>query len=163
MEMKQLRIYLDTSVINFLLADDAPEQRDLTVEFFDRVVRNSQTVFVSQLVAREIERTKDSSRRGQLQQVLQEYGLPMLPAEPQKEIESLASEYQRLGAIPRGHWEDATHVAICTVHEVDVLVSWNFKHLANVQRERRIAAVNASLGYVYPLRITSPLELMNDE
>ena len=161
--MKKFRIYLDTSVINFLFADDAPQKRDWTVEFFERVVRKSQTVFVSQLVAREIERTKDAGRRGQLQGVLQEYGLPLLPPEPQEEIEVLAAEYQRLGAIPFGHWEDATHVAICTVHEVDVLVSWNFKHLANVQRERRIAAVNASLGYVYPLRITSPPQVMNDE
>jgi len=36
--MKKLRIYLDTSVINFLFADDAPEKRDLTAEFFKRVV-----------------------------------------------------------------------------------------------------------------------------
>ena len=53
------------------------------------------------------------------------------------------------------------HVAICTVNEVDVLVSWNFRHLANVHRERRIAMVNESWGYVYPLRIASPPEVMN--
>ncbi len=91
------------------------------------------------------------------------YLLPMLPPEPQPEVELLAEAYQRLGAIPLGHREDAMHVAICTVNEVDVLVSWNFKHLANVNRERQIVAVNASLGYVYPLRITTPLEVMNNE
>ena len=83
--------------------------------------------------------------------------------QPPAEVELLAAEYQRLDAIPAGHWEDATHVAICTVNQMDVLVSWNFKHLANVNRERRIAAVNESLGYVYPLRITTPLEVMNIE
>jgi predicted nucleic acid-binding protein len=161
--VKKLRIYLDTSVINFLFADDAPEKRDATTEFFERVVRHSDAVFVSPLVVVEIERTRDANRRSQLRGVLQDYALPMLRPEPPAEVELLAAEYQRLGAIPLGHLEDATHVAICTVNEVDVLVSWNFRHLANVKRERRIAAVNESLGYVYPLRITTPLEVMKHE
>jgi predicted nucleic acid-binding protein len=161
--MKKLRLYLDTSVINFLFADDAPEKRDATLEFFEQVVRHSETVFISSRVVAEIERTRDDKRRMTLQEALQDYDLPMLQPEPQAELELLVAEYQRLGAIPIGQRDDALHVAICTVHEVDVLVSWNFKHLANVNRERRITAVNASLGYVYPLRITTPLEVMNND
>ena len=161
--MKKLRIYLDTSVINFLFADDAPEKRDLTVEFFERVVRHADTVFVSQLVVDEVGRTRDAARRASLRGALQDYALPMLRIEPLGEIETLADAYQRMDAIPPNAEEDALHVAICTVNQVDVLVSWNFKHLANVNRERRIAAVNESLGYVYPLRITTPLEVMNIE
>ena len=34
-EMKKLKIYLDTSVINFLFADDSPEKQDITIEFFE--------------------------------------------------------------------------------------------------------------------------------
>ncbi len=48
--------------------------------------------------------------------------------------------------------DDATHVALCTVNRVDVLASWNFRHLANVNRERRVMAINESCGYVYPLQ-----------
>jgi hypothetical protein len=59
--------------------------------------------------------------------------------------------------------DDAMHVALCTVNLIDVLASWNFRHLANVNRERRIMAVNESCGYVYPLRIVSPEEVMDDE
>ncbi|MCX7002688.1 MAG: hypothetical protein NTV22_05365 [bacterium] len=45
MVMKKLRIYLDTSVINFLFADDAPEKRDITREFFaERLVRHMANV-----------------------------------------------------------------------------------------------------------------------
>lgn len=161
--MKPLRLYLDTSVINFLFADDAPEKRDLTVEFFERVVRHSDTVFVSQLVIDEVGRTRDAARRATLRAALHKYDLPMLRTEPLAEIETLADEYRRVGAIPLNAEDDAVHVAICTVNQVDVLVSWNFKHLANVNRERRIAAVNESLGYVYPLRITTPLGVMNND
>lgn len=161
--MKKLRIYLDTAVINFLFADDAPEWRAATVDFFERVVCHSETVFVSQLVLEEIARTRNATKRQKLVAVLQDYALPLLPADPVVETEALVAAYLRSGAIPAGHREDALHVAICTVNQVDVLASWNFRHLANVNRERRLLAVNESLGYVYPLRITTPLEVMNDE
>jgi len=49
------------------------------------------------------------------------------------------------------------------VHSVDVLISWNFEHLANINKERRILAVNQELGYYYPMRITTPLEVMGIE
>ena len=55
---------------------------------------------------------------------------------------------------------DAMHVSIAVIYELDVLVSWNFTHLANINRERKIAVVNQSEGYFYPLRITTPLEVM---
>lgn len=160
--MKKLRIYLDTSVINFLFADDAPEKRDATVEFFDRIKVGAMNVFVSQLVVDEIERTRDPVRRGVLLEGIRDHGLRFLPAEPTDEVKELAKAYLRAGVIPPTAEDDALHVAICTVNSVDVLVSWNFKHLANVHRERRIAVVNESLGYVYPLRITSPPGVMND-
>jgi predicted nucleic acid-binding protein len=161
--MKKLRIYLDTSVINFLFAEDAPVWRLATVEFFEQVVRHSDSVFVSQLVLEEIVRTRDAAKRRKLLAALRDYALPLLSAEPVVETEALVTAYLRSGAMPVGHREDALHVAICTVNQVDVLASWNFRHLANVNRERRIIAVNESLGYVYPLRITTPLEVMNDE
>jgi predicted nucleic acid-binding protein len=162
--MKELRLYLDTSVINFLFADDAPQYRDRTVEFFERVVRPGiAEVFISQLVVREVERTPDVTRRAALLKAIRENHLQFLPIEPLAEVRALAKAYWRAGVIPPKAENDALHVAIATVNEVDVLVSWNFKHLANVQRERRIANVNDSLGYVYPLRITTPLEVLSHE
>ena len=161
--MKKLRIYLDTSVINFLFADDAPEKRDATVDFFDRVARHSMPVCISQLVLDEIGQTPDRVRREKLLAVIRQRRLPLLPAEPGDEVEALVKAYVGQGAIPAHSPNDALHVAICTVNAVDVLASWNFKHLANVSRERRIRAVNEALGYVYPLRIASPEEVSDDE
>jgi len=51
--MKKLRIYLDTSVINFLFADDAPEKRDITRKFFEKQIADYD-VFVSAVVMDEI-------------------------------------------------------------------------------------------------------------
>ncbi len=161
--MKKLRVYLDTSVINFLFADDAPEKMAATRAFFARAKRMAIPLFISQVVVDEIARTRDDRRRTVLVTAIAERGLFMLPAEPEDEIELLARAYMEHGAIPAGQLDDALHVALCTVHAVDVLASWNFRHLANVNRERRIMAVNESCGYVYPLRIVSPEEAVGDE
>jgi alanine racemase len=46
---------------------------------------------------------------------------------------------------------------------MDILLSWNFKHLANVSREARVVAVNKAEGYRHPLRMVSPLEVEDEE
>ena len=57
---------------------------------------------------------------------------------------------------------DAQHIAIATVARVDVLVSWNFKHIVNLQRIRGYNSVN--LRYGYPMiEIRTPREVLPDE
>jgi hypothetical protein len=162
--MKKLRVYLETSVINFLYADDAPEKRDITREFFNSSVRERvYACFVSAVVIDEIKRTEDTTHRDRLLNVVRQYGLVMSPVEPLEEVIALADAYRDRGAIPPAKIDDSMHVAVATVHQMDALISWNFEHLANLTKERRIAAVNESLGYLYPLRVTTPLEVMGHE
>ena len=159
--MKKLRIYLDTSVINFLFADDAPEERDITKKFFrDWVTPKVVETHVSPVVVNEIMKTADLERRGELLDVVKRHELVVLALTPEAEIRSLAQLLVTEGAIPRKKQDDAMHVAFSVVYEMDVLVSWNFEHLANVNKERRIAAICQTQGYFYPLRITTPLEVM---
>jgi predicted nucleic acid-binding protein len=161
--MRKLRIYLDTSVINFLFADDAPEKREITVRFFDGWVATGRyETAISPVVVREIARTEDAGDRARLLDVIAKYSLKSVPLVPRTEVAHLADAYVAAKVIPAKKYEDALHVALCTIHELDVLVSWNFHHLANVNKERRITAVNQSLGYYYPLRITTPLEVMDE-
>ena len=161
--MRQLRVYLDTSVINFLFADDAPEKRDATWAFFERAKRQGVPLFISPVVIDEISRTSDLRKRDLLLSVVADRALYMLPDGMKEEIELLVQAYMTQGLFRLEQIDDATHVALCTVHLFDVLASWNFRHLANVNRERRIMAVNESCGYVYPLRIVSPQEVVDDE
>jgi hypothetical protein len=67
------------------------------------------------------------------------------------------------GAVPPKKLFDALHVAFCVVEQIDYLASWNYKHLAKVQRERRLTALNLQEGYLHPLRIVTPLQLLADE
>jgi hypothetical protein len=57
---------------------------------------------------------------------------------------------------------DAQHIAMASVARVDVLVSWNFKHIVNLQRIRGYNSVNLRQGYPM-IEIRTPREVMSDE
>jgi hypothetical protein len=64
------------------------------------------------------------------------------------EVMALADLYISAGIIPSKKRQDALHIAICTVFEFDVLLSWNFRHLANFQKQVQINALNETSGYL---------------
>ena len=61
--------------------------------------------------------------------------------------------------VPVRYAEDADHVAVAVVHRMDMVVSWNFKHLVNVHREKGFNAVNLLQGYL-PVSIVTPSQLI---
>ena len=76
------------------------------------------------------------------------------------EAEMLAKAYLEQKVVPSEYDDDARHAAICTIARLDYLVSWNFKHLANVRREAGFNAVNLLQGYP-PVRIVAPTFLIH--
>jgi predicted nucleic acid-binding protein len=76
------------------------------------------------------------------------------------EMEDLAAAYMAQKVVPAGFADDAQHVAVCSVARLDYLVSWNFKHLANVRRESGFNAVNVLQGYP-SVRIVAPTFLIH--
>jgi len=72
----------------------------------------------------------------------------------------LAGHYLAQKVVPVNFTDDARHVAVCSVARLNYLVSWNFKHLANVRREAGFNAVNVLQGYP-PVRIVPPTFLIH--
>ncbi len=136
--MKKLDIYLDTSVINFLFAVDAPEFMKVTKELFDNYIKNEKyRVFISQVVINEINATKNPEVRNKLLSVLQKYPIRQVKIQHESDaIIKLSLKYIQSGILPKTMIADANHIAISVVNNIDVLLSWNFKHLANIHRER---------------------------
>lgn len=158
--MKKLKIYLDTSVINFLFADDVPELKKVTEEFFELVRKQeSFEVYISDVVINEISKTNDSEKKHRLLAVIKDYEITRLASDKDLEVGKLAEVYLDKGVVPRAKIEDALHIAYATVFEMDVLLSWNFKHLANIKKERYVLLANMENGYNYPLRIVTPMEV----
>jgi hypothetical protein len=159
--MRKQKIYLDTSVINFVFADDAPDFQRATIEFF-RNIAPVYALFISDIVLDEINEASDQNHRNRLLAVLADNNVQTLPNDNLAEVQELAKLYLQRGLFPQKKMEDALHVAFTTIYEIDFLLSWNFRHLANINKEEKILLVNSEQGYRYPLRIISPLEVYNE-
>ena len=159
--MRKEKIYIDTSVINFLFADDAPDFRRATEDFFGNYALRYD-LFVSRVVIEEIEQTPDEAHRHRLLAVIGTYSVKELRAPDDRELGRLVRAYLDAGVFPAHKINDALHVAHAVVGGMDALISWNFKHLANLRKEARIHEINRALGYDAVLRIVSPLEVEDE-
>jgi predicted nucleic acid-binding protein len=158
------KIYLDTSVISFLYADDAPEKQEITIDFFDNFIKTGiYKATVSEFVLQEIENTSNILLKEKLKAAVVGYPIEIISESDVDEVQRMAFAYIGGGVIPPKKLLDALHVAICTVSSINFLVSWNYKHLANINRERRILSINLENNYINPLRIITPIELINYE
>lgn len=79
-----------------------------------------------------------------------------------EEAFKLAEQYLSENVVGKTSADDCRHIATATIHKVDYLVSWNFKHIVNVFRIRGYNAVNLKNGYIQ-LDIRSPKEIVNYE
>jgi len=77
-------------------------------------------------------------------------------------MKSLARAYLAKGIVPQRYYEDALHIAIATILEVDYLVSWNMKHIVNKNNMIQFNKINQKMGYK-PIKIVKPEEVMKHE
>ena len=132
--MKKTKVYLDTSVVNFLFATDSPEFMSITNDFFENYVRvNIYDVLISDIVIQEINKTGSAEKKYKLLNVIKQYRLNAVVFN--KEADSLSNIYIKEKIIPVNKVEDARHIALATINNFDVLLSWNFKHLANINKK----------------------------
>jgi hypothetical protein len=79
-----------------------------------------------------------------------------------EEANDLANTYLQEGVVSKKSRVDAQHIATATISRVDVLVSWNFKHIVNLERIHGYNSVNLRLGYPI-LEIRTPIEVIDYE
>lgn len=157
--MKRLKLYLETSVWNFYFAADAPEKKEVTRQFFEQVQHGEYDIFISDIVFREIIKASEEKR-----QLLSDLIVTYHPKELEitDEVMRLADLYLQEGVLPQRAIDDARHVAIATIYEMDALISWNLKHLANLKRMERVNGVNLKEGYAKRLELVTPMEVSNE-
>jgi predicted nucleic acid-binding protein len=149
------RVYTDTSVLG---GCEDVEFRDPSRRLLEAFVRGELTLVLSEVTLRELG-TAPEGVRMVVGRVPQEH-LELLALTP--EAEELAAAYIEDGAIGTRMRADALHIALASVARVDVLVSWNFKHIVNLKRIHAYNAVNLKKGYPL-LEIRTPLEVIGDE
>lgn len=152
--MKKLKIYLDTSVIGGSFDDGFKEH---SIRLIKNLKKETIVGVISEITIRELENAPDFVKKD-----FETYEDKLELVAITEEIKELAESYIKDKIITEKYYEDALHIACATVYQVDLLVSWNFKHIVNFNKIIQFNAGNLKNGYK-SLQIYSPMEVLNDE
>ena len=110
--------------------------------------------FISEITVIEIERTPNSELRNKMKEFITSFTILPLT----EDIENIFQQYIDKGAVPEKFKEDAYHIAIAVVNEMDFLLSWNFKHIVKRKTKDIVRMVN-TLNNLKQIEIMTPAEL----
>ena len=152
--MKQ-RIYLDTSVFGGHFDE---EFADHTIPLFDRLRNGDFTLLFSTVTQDEL-----STAPRKVRELVESVKIDDTEfLEVTGETVDLATEYITEKVVGQTSFADCLHIALATINRADFLISWNFKHIVNIQRIRGYNSINIKNGYRL-LEIRSPREFQNYE
>jgi predicted nucleic acid-binding protein len=128
---------------------------EVTKEWWE-FYRSPFTLYVSQVVLDEVARGDAEIALKRLQ-ILN----GLLLVELNQSVRSLAAQFLSRSSLPPKASDDAVHIAAATVHGLDYLLTWNCKHIANAQIQRKLEEISLDFGYQLPV-ICTPYELLGD-
>ncbi len=156
-----MRIYIESTIPSYVVARPARDliqaaRQQLTRDWWDSQ-REKHELFGSQIVLDEIafgEKAMAQLRLDLLQSV------PLLQVTD--EVKALARQVLESGLLPRTADRDAAHIALASAYEMDILLSWNCRHIANAAIQARLRRLADDYGYTLPV-ICTPEELMEND
>jgi predicted nucleic acid-binding protein len=150
--MKKLKVYIDTSVIGGCFDDEFSGYSNKLFEYFSNDIY---IPVISDIVIKELEEapTKVKNKLKSLEN--------LIILSNSDEAINLVEKYFNENILSKYFIDDATHIALATVNKIDVLVSWNFKHIVNLKKINLFNSVNLKEGYNL-LEIRSPMEVLNE-
>lgn len=147
------RVYIDTSIVGGFFDE---EFKDATIKLFNRLENDEIIFVVSELLDLELLNAPTRVRELLLKYPIDKFQRVDLTMEAIQ----LADTYIAEKVVGKTSLEDCRHIALATIHKVDVLASWNFKYIVNLDRIKGYNSVNLRLGYSM-IEIRSPKDLIN--
>ncbi len=153
-------VYIETSMVGYLTVRPSNNlilmaNLEVTRKWWE--TRRSQfTLYISQVVLDEAAQG-DSEMALKRLEILQ--SLPVL--ELNEAVQDLGAQFLTRSNLPPKASDDAIHIAAATVHGLDYLLTWNCRHIANAQIQRKLAEICLDFGYKLPI-ICTPYELMGE-
>ena len=151
--IKPIRVYVENSVFGgyFDKGFDVSTQK-----LFDLFNKGVYLPVISDHVTGELNLGAPERVKNLLSSIKYEYHLVT------EEMEILTSKYMNEGIVTPKYESDALHIAIATILNVDVLVSWNFRHIVNFNKLRLFNSVNIREGYKI-LEVRTPEEVVEND
>lgn len=144
------RIYIDTSVFGGHFDEEFKEH---TVPLFDRIKAGEFVILYSTVTQDELENAPEKVK--ELVKSLRADFTEFIDLT--NEAVDLATQYINEKVVGQTSYADCLHIALATINHADFLVSWNFKHIVNIERIRGYNSINIKNGYKQ-LEIRSPRE-----
>lgn len=157
---KKIKVYLDTSVISYLDQQDAPEKMKETQEAWEILKSNEYEIIVSSIALSEIQECNEEKY-----QILIDY-LAELDYEEyiaDEETNELASLVIKERILTPKSKDDALHIASAILSGSDIILSWNFKHLVNIDTVNGVRKICFSQNFNKIIDIYSPNILLKKE
>lgn len=149
------RIYIDTSVFGGYFDKEFEKE---TKPFFERLLEKKIKIIVSEILELEIYRAPDY-----IHDFFESIPAQLIErVELTNEVSELAEKYIIEKVVGKTSRADCQHIAMATINKADVLVSWNFKHIVNLERIRGYNSINFREGYQMT-EIRTPKEIFCDE
>ena len=147
-----IKVYVDTSVFGGCFDAEFDEWSNKLIEEFKLGFK---VLLISDLTFKELEGAPADVKNlvGEIPGEHKEYVIL------NDDARDLARHYIEESVVSEGYLVDAQHIAIATVNRVDVLVSWNFRHIVNLTKIKLYNSVNLKYGYSL-LEIRSPREVL---
>ena len=154
---KQHRVYIETSIPSFyytLRTDiESRAMKSWTRKWWNQYA--DQFTLVSSLAV--IEELGDGTSEKTQDRINLVENLEMLSISPR--IHRITQIYIDKLIMPQDPFGDALHLAIASFHNVDALLTWNYKHIANLNKIYRIRQINQELGLPTP-ELATPLNYL---
>ena len=153
--MIRQRIYIDTSVIGGCFDDEFSKWSNGLFQDFKNKIYSP---VISEVVETELKLAPTNVK--ELYRDLLKLNCEIL--EITAESLELAKTYQDRNILTPKYFDDGLHISLATINKVDLLVSWNFKHIVHFDKIRLLNSINIELGYK-PIEIYSPREVTTIE
>lgn len=156
-----MRIYIESTIPSYIVARPARDllqaARQQLAKNWWELERNKHELFTSQVVLDEIAFGEKEMAARRLQTMR---GVPLLRATGA--VQELAGKILASGLLPATADRDATHIALASAYEMDILLTWNSRHIANAIIRQRLRKVVETAGFTLPV-ICTPEELMETD
>lgn len=156
---EKLKIYLDTSVVSYLLQDDVPEKMEITNQLWEHFRNRKYELYLSNVTMKEISQCPEP-KRSQLIRRLEEVEYTLV--EVSDNARDIVEQLYAMKILPPKCYDDCQHIAVAVECGCDCIVSWNFKHIVNIRTIRGVRAITNLKGYK-PIEILNPSVLLESE
>lgn len=148
-----MRIYIESTIPSYLVARPARDllqaARQQTSKDWWDLKRHQHELFTSEIVLAEISEGEAAMAQQRLEVM---DGIKTLRVT--EDTEALTRRILESGLLPLAADRDAAHIALATIYEMDILLSWNCRHIANASIQARLRRLAGQMGLTLPVLCT---------